>query len=167
MGRISTARHAAVTVSTATQTIELIGDPLPAGDRLYGMARDMGRPVARGDLPLEHAFAACITATVAAQRKGELGRYRAADVVSHQRWLVETHAEREQLRRDLITHQIKRTVRPMIAVRKPWGSLMAEAHGVNGAAEFPLTEHEVSKLVEMEVWFALPPAPRMGARHGR
>lgn len=163
MGRIPAVRHPAMTASVATQTVELIGDPLPAGERLYGMAREMGRPVARGELPLEHAFAACIAATLAAERAGELGRYKAHDVVRFQRWLVTEHARQEQRRRDLATHRIKRVVRPMIAVGKQSNVLLAEAHGVNGAGGVPLTEAEVTQVVAAEVWFSLPKGAR---RHG-
>jgi hypothetical protein len=141
------------------------GAAVKAGKRLYGLAQELGKPVARGLLPLEQAFAACIVATVEAERAGETEGYRSADIVSLQRHLVVIHAERETQRRDLAAHKICRLLAPMIALRRPWGALMAEAHGVNGASGFPLTEAEVSELVETEVWFALPRAPR-GARHG-
>jgi hypothetical protein len=146
--------------------IAAVGGAVKAGARLYGMAQQMGKPVARGDLPLEQAFAACILATVQAERRGETGDYKATDIVRLQRHLVVTAAEREAQRRDLAAHRICRLLAPMIAQRRAWNVLMAEAHGVNGAAGFPLTEAEVSELVNTEVWFALPPAPR-GARHAR
>ena len=69
-------------------------------------------------------------------------------------------------RREIATARIKHLLRPMIAERKPWGSLMAEAHGLNGSAGFPLAEAKVSEIVRTEVWFALPPAPRGGRPHG-
>ena len=116
------------------------------------------------DLPLEHAFAACIAATVAAERRGEIGDYKASDIIAHQRWLVGMWAERETTRRDVAEHRIKRALRPMIAVHKPWGTLMSEAHGINGEAQYPLTEDEVSDMVRIEVWFSLPAAPRRHVR---
>lgn len=136
----------------------------PAGKRLYGMAKELGRPVARGQIPLEQAYASCIAATVAAERAGDLGTYAARDVVAHQRWVVDTAAEAETVRRDLCSHQIRRTVAPMISARQPRNVLLAEAHGVNGAQDFPLLESEVTDLVRTEVWYALPPAQRGRAR---
>ena len=144
----------------------LIGAPLPAAHGLYGMARELGRAVARAGLPREHAYASCITATVAAERVGTLGGYAARDIVAHQRWLVDVTADAEARTRDLCAHKIRRTVAPMIAGRRPRNVLLAEAHGVNGAQGFPLHESEVDDLVKTEVWFALPPASQ-GRVRGR
>jgi hypothetical protein len=143
-----------------------IGAPLPAGGRLYGMAKELGRAVARTALPLEHAYASCIVATLSAERAGDLGPYAARDIVAYQRWLIQAAASAVSNKRELCAHQIRRTVAPMIARRKPRNMLLAEAHGVNGVQGFPLLEGEVNDLVRTEVWYALPPAPR-GGSHGR
>lgn len=142
-----------------------IGEPMPAGERLYAMAREMGKPVARGLLPLEAAFAACIAATVQAEREGQIGGYKATDIVKFQRRLVQESASKEAQKRDLTTHRIRRLLRPMIAIRKPSRTLLAEAHGVNGADGFPLAEPEVTDIVAMEVWQSMPAAP-LGMRRG-
>ncbi len=142
-----------------------IGEPMPAGERLYTMAREMGKPVARGLLPLEEAFAACIAATVKAERDGQIGGYKATDIVRFQRWLVQESATKETQKRDLTAHRIRRLLRPMIAIRKPSRVLLAEAHGVNGADGFPLAEPEVTDIVAMLVWQSMPAAPR-GMRRG-
>jgi hypothetical protein len=70
--------------------------------------------------------------------------------------LADMHA-----RRELAAHHIKRLLEPMIGRRKPWRSLMAESHGVNGEEGFPLTEEEVGEIVREEVWWSLP----TGGRH--
>lgn len=141
-----------------------IGAPLPAARRLYGMAKELGKAVARTDLPLEHAYASCIAATLSAERAGDLGPYAAKDIVAHQRWLIQETAVAVSNARDLCAHKIRRTVAPLIARRKPPNMLLAEAHGVNGAQGFPLHESEVNDLVKTEVWYALPPASRGRAR---
>lgn len=63
-----------------------------------------------------------------------------------------------------VERAIKVMLRPLIAERRPWNVLMAEAHEINGGNGFPLAEADVSEIVRTEVHFALPPAPR--GRHG-
>jgi hypothetical protein len=134
----------------------LIGEPLPAADQLYGMASEMGRPVAAGVLPLEQAYAACINATLNAERCGHLGGYQANDVIRFQRHLLGQAVTREETRRAITAHRIKRVVAPLIATHQPRNVLLAEAHGVNGQENLPLTEGEVEDLVTTEVWYSLP-----------
>jgi hypothetical protein len=137
---------------------------MTAPRNIYGIAREMARPVARGDLPLVQADAAIICDTLQQERSGALQGLKAPDVVRLKRFLLRGFVEREQVRRDLAEHRIRRLLAPMIAARKPPNALLAEAHGVNGAAGFPLTEEEVTDVVRGEVFFSLPPAPG-GRRH--
>lgn len=145
----------------------MIGDPLPAGARLYAMAAEMGRPVARGQLPLEQARAACIAATVAAERAGETGRYAASDIVRMQRHLLDQAIEREMRRRALVRSAIFRVVWPMIRRWQPSNAILAEAHSVNGAHGFPFLEEEVAELVADAVRASLPKPVRRGAGRRR
>jgi hypothetical protein len=43
----------------------------------------------------------------------------------------------------------------MIAVRRPSNVLRAEAHDLNGAAGFPLSEDEVDDIAAEEVWHSM------------
>lgn len=152
-----------VPVGTALMTY--VGDP-PAAPQLYGLARELGRAVARDMLPLEEAYAACINAALEAERTDGLSHYNASDVCSFLRFLVQDTAKREDERRMLARHRIRRTLQPLVAMHKPSHILRAEAHGVNGAEGFPLTEPEVDDIVATELWFALP-APARRARYAR
>jgi hypothetical protein len=125
---------------------------MKAPRNIYGIAREMARPVARGDLPLVQADAAIICDTLQQERSGALAGLHAPDVVHLKRFLLRGYIERERVRRELAEHRIRRLLAPMIALRKPHNALLAEAHGVNGAAEFPLTEEEVTDLVLEATW---------------
>lgn len=144
----------------------LIGEPMPTGEHLYAMARQMVRPVARGDLELTHAYAALIAATLKAERDGRLNGYRPGHVINGLRHSLRLQLEHEETRRDLTAARIRRVLRPLIAAHKPRNVLFAEAHGVNGADDFPFSEPEVTDLVTTEVYYSLPPAPR-GRLHAR
>ena len=133
---------------------------------LWAMAKSLARPVARGDLPLGQAHAALIVATLREHRAGTLGPYKVADIYSGLRHVLQLHLDKEDIRRELASYRAARVIAPMIAQHKPWGELMSEAHGVNGAADFPLSEPEVNDLVHTEVFYSLPPAPR-GRRNVR
>ena len=117
----------------------------------YALAAELAQPVARGYLPPTEALAAMLAGTVRAERIGELAPYKAADVFRLQRHLFFQRLERLEVARDLATHRIKRLIAPMIAVRKRSNAILAEAHGVNGAASFPLTEDEVTEVVVGEM----------------
>ncbi len=132
--------------------------------RLYEMARELARPVVMDQLPASQANAALWVATLAAERRGELP-CPAEDVVRLQRHLLWQEIQRQRAFQDVVGSRIRRVIRPMIAVRKKSNVLLAEAHGVNGEAGFPLSEEQVTDIVRTEVWFALPSQPRM-ARHG-
>lgn len=70
-----------------------------------------------------------------------------------------------EARREEAEARVKRRMRPLIALRKPSNVVLAEAHGENGAAGFPLSEREVNTLVAAEMLWAIP--RRGGRRHGR
>lgn len=125
---------------------------MTAPRNIYGLARELGRPVARGEMPLAHAHAALIVDTLRQERAGELeGSGNASDAFRFKRFLLQGEVERLEVARDLATHRIKRLIAPMIAVRKRSNAILAEAHGVNGAASFPLTEDEVTEVVVGEM----------------
>jgi hypothetical protein len=66
----------------------------------------------------------------------------------------------EAAHRDHATWRIKQAIAPMLAAHRRSNAVLAEAHGVNGAAGFPLTEEEVTDVVRREMFFALPAAPK-------
>jgi hypothetical protein len=132
---------------------------MTAPRNIYGIAREMGRPVARGEIPLVQAHAALIVDTLAQERSGELGEFRAHDVVRLKRHLLGLEVHRHQVARALTEHRIKRFIKPMIAARKPPNAILSEAHGINGAAGFPLAEDEVTDIVKERIYWALPEAP--------
>jgi hypothetical protein len=142
----------------------IIGEPMPAGAHLYKLAASLARPVVRGDLHLAAAHAALINNALAAERRGELGPYKASDVVHGLRHVLRLYLESEETRRELCAQRIRRLIAPMIDQRKPRNALLAEAHGANGGAGFPFSEPEVTDLVEAEVFYALPARGRSYVR---
>jgi hypothetical protein len=137
---------------------------MTAPRNIYGIAREMGRPVARGEIPLVQADAAIICDTLAQERAGALDGLKAPDVVRLKRFLLRQEMERHRVARELAAYRIERFIKPMIAARKPPNALYAEAHGINGAAGFPLSEEEVTDIVRERMYWALPEAP-WGQRH--
>jgi hypothetical protein len=137
-------------------------DPMPPNtnatqqpDRLvYGLARELARPVARGWLTRSEADVALINCAL--RRCGKSDAIGVARLAQHslRQWL-----RPEEDRRLLARHRIDRTLHPMIARRTPSNHLLAEAHGVNGEMGFPLTEAETTAAVEDQVYWALEPAP--------
>ncbi len=124
------------------------------------MATQFARPVARGELHLSAAHSALINATLKAERENQLGTYKAAHIVKGLRHILRLNLDRDETRRAIAAARIKRTIRPLIAAHKPPNVLLAEAHGVNGADDFPFSEPEVTDLVTTEVYYSLPPASR-------
>ncbi|HEY2623258.1 MAG TPA: hypothetical protein VGI53_07415 [Dyella sp.] len=137
---------------------------MTAPRNIYATARTLARPVVRGQLPLTHAHAALIVETLHQERTGALAGLRPPDVVGLKRFLLGQEIERQETERDVAEWRIKRLVGPMIAGRQPSNAVLAEAHGLNGLAGFPLTEHEVTSIVRREIYYALPPAPSAGGR---
>jgi hypothetical protein len=118
--------------------------------RLHALAKQLARPVARGWLTLTEAHVALLVAAC----HTDLGDLRFTDFVRGTQYSLHLTLENEHVRRDLATHCIRRTLAPMIAQRKPKRALLAEAHGVNGEAAFPLSEGEVEDVAAGEVWWA-------------
>lgn len=141
--------------------------PLPGWstvtDAIAALTQSLAPPVARGMLSSEGARAAIAMAVIRAAKAG--------DDISGQVgiWLhvLEINVCAISARHNLIAHQIRRTIKPMIIAHHPWRSLMAMAHDLNGEAGFPLPEAEVSEIVRIEVWFSLPPAPTGRSAHAR
>lgn len=148
-------------------SLRMIGESLPAGARLHAMAKQLAAPVARGYLSRAVADASLLVATLDAERAGDLGNYQAEDIAAGLRHTLTLNLDIETRRRELVTWRIHRMLEPMLAVRKPPNVLLAEAHGFNGSAGFPLTEPEVTDLVATEVYYALPPAPLAPRVHRR
>lgn len=123
---------------------------------LYALPAELAQPVARGQLPLAHAYAAMLADTVRAERLGEMDPYKAPDVFRLQKHLLGQHLARAETKRALAEGRIVRVIKPMIAVRRPSNAVLAEAHGVNGAAGFPLAEDEVTDIVRTEMYWSLP-----------
>ena len=54
-----------------------------------------------------------------------------------------------ETQRAITSYHITRLVRRLRAIGKPRNVLLAEAHGLNGEANFPLSEDEVADLVKL------------------
>lgn len=78
------------------------------------------------------------------------------------RHLTHQHAAQLQIRRDLTSHAIRRTVRPMVDRRQPSNRLLAEAHNQNADHDFVLDEAEVEIEVADLVRWTLPRRRRHG-----
>ena len=117
---------------------------------LYGLARSLARPVARGWLSLGEADSALITTTLAEERSGALEGRKASDTVAFKRWLLRQELANQEAVRARATGGIRRIIRPMLETRQPPNAVLAEAHGHNGQSGFPLTEAEVSDIVRAE-----------------
>jgi hypothetical protein len=124
-------------------------------DAIKALTQSLARPVSCGLLAEAHAYAA-IVATVA--RATTASDDLEAVVAIWWHILVE-QVRAITVRRDVVAHRIRRTLKPMIGTHQPWNVLMATAHDLNGAGNFPMSENEVASIVKTEVWFALPHPP--------
>jgi hypothetical protein len=120
----------------------------------YALAAELARPVARGYLTLTEAHTAMLTGTVAAERLGKLGRYKAVDVYRLQQHILGLRLEQLENKRADAVSRIRRRVREHIAIGKPRNAVRAEAHDVNGAAGFPLDEPDVTAIADIAVYHA-------------
>ena len=120
----------------------------------YALAAELAQPVARGHMPLTHAYAALLAFTVRAERRGELGAYKAPDVFCLQKHILGLHLERLETRRAITESRIKNRIWPLMKQRQPRNLLLAEAHDVNGAAGFPFDEPDVTTITAREMHFA-------------
>ena len=118
---------------------------------LHAMARTMARPVTRGFLPLEQAYAALLVSVLKYERSGALAPYRAADVLAGAKWTLDTWVDREEDARHVTRYRIKRLVWELVGRLAPYREIMAEAHNINGLAGFPLSENEVTFTVRSYV----------------
>lgn len=125
--------------------------PDPDHDRVYAIAGDLGRAVGRGILKASQAYAGLAVAALAIPDGEELLPQAWDCLVGHARWHVRERRETER--------QIGEIILPMIKERRPKNALLAEAHGVNGARGFLLTEDEVNETAAEAVWQSLPEAP--------
>lgn len=124
------------------------------------LAVELARPVVRSLLPLASAEAALALALVREERAGTSPGAGSFD----EKWRIDCHilrlnVEIQEDARDKAIEAIARVIKPMIRAHLPWNHLLAAAHDINGRTGFLLLEPEVAKIVETEVWFALPPAP--------
>ena len=119
--------------------------------RVFGLAAQLARPLARGWLPPAHANAVLLNAALAAARASggdPLVLWRGAQHV------LRLRVRNETLRRDLAAHAIDHVLQPLLASLRPSRVLLAEAHNVNGNAGFPLLEEEVNNITRTEIyWF--------------
>jgi hypothetical protein len=126
----------------------------------YALAAELANPVARGYLPLCHAYAALLASTVRAERLGELGPYKATDVFGLQKHILGLHLDQLMAKRAVTEGRLKHRIRPLIKLRQPRNRVLAEAHDVNGGEGFPFDEPDVNFLALREIHFAGRP------RHG-
>ena len=123
---------------------------------LYAMPRELAQPVARGHLTRDEALSAMLGSTLAAWRCHEVNDLDPFDIFRLQRHLFFQYLDRAETKRAITEARIKRRLRPMIALRKPFNALFAEAHGTNGADGFPLEEPEVNDITKTEMYWSLP-----------
>lgn len=133
----------------------LVADP--DHDRVHALAASLARPIVRGMITESEAYA---TVGVEALKlpDGEVLLPEAWQTLRN--WVAWHNHNREEA-----VERIHVALRPLIARRAMRNVLLAEAHGVNGSAGFPLSEEEIRPIVVAEVWHALPPAP--WRRHAR
>ena len=127
---------------------------VPAMAHAYALAAELAKPVARGHMPLSHAYAALLATTVRAERRGELGTYKAPDVFRLQKHILGLHLDRLIAKRAVTEGRLKQRIRPLIALRQPRNVVLAEAHDVNGAEGFPFDEPDATFLALREIHFA-------------
>jgi hypothetical protein len=124
-------------------------------DVIGALTQSLARPVSCGLLAEAHAYAAIVAAVARATTADD----DLEAVVAIWWHILVEHIRVITQQRDLVTHRIRRSLRPMIGTRQPWNVLMATAHDLNGAGNFPMSENEVASIVKTEVWFALPHPP--------
>ena len=123
--------------------------------RLWTIAKSMARPVSYGLLPLEHARAALLATALRMEREGRMAPYDASGVSRGLFNILDQHLAARAIQREVTAMHVRRLLAPMIATRRPSNVLLAEAHGVNGAAGFPFSEAEINDMVKIQVWLAM------------
>jgi hypothetical protein len=120
----------------------------------YALAAELAQPVARGYLTLTEAHSSLLATLLRADRDCALDGYDVRDVYRGLQHILGLHLDRALTRRAIAEMHVKQRVRPLLALRKPRNVLLAEAHGINGAESFPLTEPEVTDIADREIYFA-------------
>ena len=128
---------------------------------IASLTQSLARPIVRGLLPYE-----CAAEAIALAIYREPAVTDVAGALPVWLHILDLNIHNAEVGRDAARSMVKRAMRGLIPLHTPWPKLMAEAHDINGAAGFPLSEAEVSDVVKLEVYYALPPAP-WSPRHGR
>lgn len=131
-------------------------------DAIKALTQSLARPVSRGLLPAAHAYAAIVTAVARATAAGD----DLEGLVAFWWFILGEQVYALSGRRDVVVHKICRAIKPMILRQQRSNAMRAEAHEINGATGFLLTETEVDVVVADEILPTLPPAPRRPF-HGR
>jgi hypothetical protein len=136
--------------------------PVPlATDEIVKLARQLGRPVALGYLPVHQGDAAVLAYCCRLAREGQLDQdpFEVAQIAQHVLRLNANHYDAEQRK---TIGAIRRALRPMLAIRASSNRLRAAAHNENGARGFLLPEEVVDEIVAAEILNIMEPE----ARHG-
>ena len=129
--------------------------------KLVTLAASLARPVARGYLTLTDAHGTLLGGVLRAKREGM--PYGERDAYRGLQHILQLRLDAERRRREMCEYRIARRIKPLIERNKPSNAIYAEAHDVNGAEGFPLSEPEVNELAASEMFWALEPRRR---RHG-
>jgi hypothetical protein len=115
---------------------------------LGAYARSLARPVARGLLALPHAQAGLRALAYRRARDGTLeGDGDPEGAFAFANWLLDRHLQDERTQRGLVENRIDFALRTKIRLLRKSSALRAEAHDVNAALGFPLSEQEVDDRV--------------------
>jgi len=126
--------------------------PDPDHDAVHALAGSMAKPVMRGHMTSSQAYAALAI---------EAAKLPDPDALLEAAWqTLRNHVRWRRKIGDDVRRQLADTIKPLIARQAPKNAILAEAHGVNGATGFHLTEGEVNDHAAATVWDALPDAPR-------
>lgn len=128
-------------------------------DHLFPLAKSLARPVTRGYISLTTAHVALLNDVLIAERKGDLGDFKASDIFNGLKHILGLWVKIHTDRRAVAAMHIEQRLKPLIALHKPVNVLLAEAHDVNGLEHFPLAEPEVADIAATEMWFSLPSRP--------
>ena len=130
---------------------------------LHGLARELARPVVRGWISRMAAALSLTSAALKLFNQGRLPR-DPGDVDAAAEHLgqlgaailhtLNINVRRLEAERTTARGRIARVISPMVNSGASVNRVRAEAHNVNGAAGFPLTEAEVGAVVEAQKYWA-------------
>lgn len=130
--------------------------PDPDHDHVHALAISMASPIIRGYLSGSEAYAALAVAAL----KLDNGQ-----AVLDAAWqTLANHVAHQRNTKDRVARWISERLSPFIDEHRPRNALLSEAHDVNGAAGFPLTEDEVTDCATQAAWLSLPRTPRRRRR---